>query len=748
MTTIPNRIRLGVLAGVAPVLATGLIGALPARAAEPDAVTQTTTAGAPAGTPQNAINLEEVVVTAQKRSERLIDVPMSVTAISGESLQQSGAVNYADFLPSVPGVAFAETGFLNKIFVRGLADSMSSQANSTTGIYLDEADLTESQANIGDVGTFDIARVEVLRGPQGTLYGDSSMGGTIRIITNKPDLNKFGAIVDETVSDTRHGGFNDDSNFVLNAPLIEGVLGVRLAAGYSHNDGFIDNVANGQNNINTTKTERVRFLTEYEPSEQLHVLLSYNYVDSQQNYGPYEDLGLPQYAVSRLYPELADYRMSLYGLTVNEDLGWATLTSATNYLSKYNLYVRDLTAAFLGAIQPTFPNLPANTGVGLTFQFPNTLFTQEFRLSSQTAGPLHWLVGAYYSLFKPPQGGQQVFTTSPITQGYDLYNTYHHFKTTQFAGFGELTWSATDKLDFTVGLRQFHFVVQDVNFTDGLLNGGVTPSLYQSSSDASHVLKFRTSYKITPDNLLYAQATQGFRPGGPVGPFTTQDLSDLQGLGFTAAPTQYTSDRVWDYEIGSKNEFMNGLVSLSGDVYFINWTNIQIALNLEDGSQVISNAGKATSKGFELEVGLHPITGLDLQASAALTDATFSQTFAAIDTVAGSQLPNVPRWTYALSGTYYRPLTAGVTGYLRGDLTHVGARINDLAGLPAADLFVEPQYTNLNLRVGARFSGWDTALFVNNVTNEQAIYNIRSSSPHWQSISAPRTIGLQVRKEF
>jgi iron complex outermembrane recepter protein len=205
----------------------GLIAGGSVRPALADQPADSGAGGTPASTGAGA--LEEIVITAQKRSERLIDVPMSVTAITGDGLRQQGAVNYGDYLPTVPGVSYAKTGFLDKIFIRGLADSMSSQATSTTGIYLDEANLTESQSNIGDVGTFDVARVEVLRGPQGTLYGDSSMGGTIRIITNKPDLTKFDAIFDGTLSYTDHGGLNDVGNVVLNAPIIDGILGVRFA---------------------------------------------------------------------------------------------------------------------------------------------------------------------------------------------------------------------------------------------------------------------------------------------------------------------------------------------------------------------------------------------------------------------------------------------------------------------------------------------------------------------------------------
>jgi iron complex outermembrane receptor protein len=726
----------------------GLIAGGSVRPALADQPTDSGTGGTPAAAGPGG--LEEIVITAQKRSERLIDVPMSVTAITGDSLQQGGAVNYGDYLTAIPGVSFSSTGFLDKIFIRGLADSMSSQAASTTGVYLDEADLTESQSNIGDIGTFDIARVEVLRGPQGTLYGDSSMGGTVRIITNKPDLNKFDALFDGTLSDTEHGGLNDAGNVMLNAPLIDGILGVRFAGSYSHNDGFIDNIVTGQNDINTVKTEKVRFLTEYDPFDQLKVLLSFNYVDNLQNYGPFQDIGEPRYTVARYFPEFSDYRMKLYGLTVNYDLGWSALTSATNYLDKYNQYGRDFTPADLGEVQGAFSApLPANTGVGLLFNFPNRLFTQEFRLASKIEGPFHWLVGAYYSLFKPPASGQQYVSTAPQTQDFNLYESQEYLRRDQIAGFGELTWSPTSKLDLTFGFRQFHFDVKNVDSASGYLNGGTSAPVTQSSSETSHVTKYRIAYKLTADNLVYAQAAQGYRPGGPLGSLSTEDIGDLRALGFNNTPSQYFSDKVWDYEIGSKNEFLNGLVSISGDVYYIDWTDIQVALNLADGTQIISNAGKATSKGFELETAAHPLTGLDLQASAGLTDATFNQTFAAIQTVAGAQLPNVPRWTYSFAGVYSRELAANLTGYFRSELTHVGSRLNDLAGKPASQLFVEPSYTTLNLRLGTRFSGWDTAIFVNNVTNEQGILNTKFVGfLTFQAFTTPRTVGVNVRKEL
>jgi iron complex outermembrane recepter protein len=723
---------------------TGLLGGGSAATADES------TLGSNTGTASATdVGLQEIVVTAQKRSERLSDVPASITAVTGASLQQAGAVSYGDYLNTVPGVSYAsDGGFLDKIFIRGLSDSLSSQDASTTGIYLDEAPVTESTSSIGDIGTFDVNRVEVLRGPQGTLFGESSMGGTVRIITNKPDLNNYDALVSSTLSGTEHGGLNDDVDAMVNVPLIDGTLAVRAVVGYSHNDGFIDDIATGRKDVNDLKSQRARLLVQYDPIEPLHILLSFNYIDKHQDFGPYQDLGLAQYQISRIVDEYSEYEMKLFGLTVNYDFDWATLTSATNYLDKINSYARDLTGLFLPILQSAFTTpLPPGTGVGLYYDFPNKTFSEELRLASREAGPVQWLVGAYYSLFNPYQ---DQFSTSnaPVTQNFNFYNSQNWLRLQQIAGFGELSYSPTSRLEFTAGFRQYHIESGDQNVGSGYLEGGSTVTSQEAVTETGHVAKYRISYKLTPDNLLYAQAAQGFRPGGAIGEFQSTGVAALHALGYATPPTQYSPDSLWDYEIGSKNSFLSGKLTISGSVYYIDWKDIQLALNLSDGEQFISNAGKATSKGFELETAAYPLTGLELHLSVAYTDATFGQTLADIDTIAGAPLPNVPRWTYSLSSVYTRPLSAEVNGYVRTDLNHVDSRINDLAGLPSG-VVNEAGYTLLNLRFGVQCQGWDTALFVDNATNRVAILNTEFiNPPNYQTINTPRTVGVNVRKKF
>jgi len=692
--------------------------------------------------------LEEIVVTAEKRAERLMDVPESVTAVTGESLQQAGAASYGDYLNTIPGVSYlSDGGFFDKIFIRGLADSLGSQDASTTGVYLDEAPVTESGSPVGDLGTFDISRVEVLRGPQGTLFGESSMGGTVRIITNKPVMDSTEALVSSSVSGTEHGGLNDNVDAMVNVPLINDILALRAVVGYSHNDGFIDDIATGRNDVNDLKTQRARVHLQFDPSDAVQILLSYNYVDKHQDFGPEQDLGLPRYQISRLFDEYSEYQMRLYGLTINADLGFAALTSATNYLDKPNSYARDLTGTFLPIVQSAFTTqFPSSTAVGLYYDFPNRTFTEELRLASKSTTPVQWLVGGYYSLFNPYQV-QFASTNSPLTQDFNIYTGETYLRLQQLAAFGELSYSPIDRLQLTVGLRQYHIESGSDNVSSGLLNGPTTIS-DTAVTEVGHVAKYRVSYALTPNNLVYAQAAQGFRPGGGVPAFESTGVAALQQLGYATPPTQYNPDSLWDYEIGSKNSFWSGKLTVTGSLYYIDWKQIQLALNLSDGEQFIANAGRATSKGFELETALSPVKDWELHASVGYTNATFGQTLNDVGTVAGASLPNVPRWTYSLSSIYSMPLTAAASEYFRTDLNRVDSHINDLAGL-ASGVVSQPGYTLLNLRYGIRFNDWDVALFVDNATDKVAILNTSFlDNYNYQTINTPRTIGINARKKF
>jgi iron complex outermembrane receptor protein len=344
-------------------------------------------------------------------------------------------------------------------------------------------------------------------------------------------------------------------------------------------------------------------------------------------------------------------------------------------------------------------------------------------------------------------GGVAAVTTSSLTQGSNILTVASSLYQRQVAAFGELTYTLFGKLDLTAGIRQFNFRTEDDATGSGLLEGG-TAVENVSSDQTSHVLKYRVAYHLTNDNLLYAQAAQGFRVGGGLGGFNSEDAVELKALGYATPPTQYQSDTFWNYELGSKNSFFEGRFSVSGDIYYIDWKNIQIAVNLPDGNQFIANAARAASKGAELEAQVNPVAGLELNVSGAYTNATYGDTSAASETVAGGSLPNVPRWTYSLSGTYTHVIASGYDGYLRADLRHIDSRFNDLPG-NTAGLVNQPSYTLLNLRLGFMHDGWGAALFVDNLANKVAILNTQFiGALEYQTINTPRTVGLNVKKRF
>jgi iron complex outermembrane receptor protein len=700
-----------------------------------------------------ATALPEVVVTAQKRQERAQDVPESIAVVAAPQLKAMSAVNYGDYLNSVPGVSYVDSGgFKDKIFIRGLADTMSSRVLSTTGIYLDETPVTEVDASLADFGTFDMNRIEILRGPQGTLYGSESMGGTVRIITNKPNLSQYQGDIDLIGSGTEHGGGNYNLNGMVNLPLIEDKLALRIVAGGRHDSGYVENVANDDHDANTDDATSVRALLDARPTPNLDALFTFAFQRSTDDYGPYQDIGLGLYQVDRVIPEINKSITRLYNLTFNYTLPFAVLTSATSYIDKSNYSVRDVTpyyqSLFLSSYEAdTGQNAPGNTGVGLTYAFPNRALTQEFRLTSSGGGPLHWIVGLYYNDFLPTQVQTAVTNYEPA-KGYDLYTTSTQFDRTELAEFADISFDVTEKLQIAAGVRQADYFINSNNTSSGVLNGGDTAEDDKSHESATSA-RFRADYKVTKDNLVYAQASQGFRPGGVNGLLPSTCLASAQALGYANAGAvyKYNPDSVWNYEVGSKNDFDGHKYQLNGDVYYIDWKNTEVAQNLACGDQILSNAGGATSRGVELEAQAHPLAGLDFSFGAAYTEATFNSTSASVETLKGATLPNVPKWTINGSARYTYPTPYGFDVYVFANAYYVDRRMSDLP-LSGTD-FGEPGYILANARIGLTQGAFDVAFFVKNVANTIAIINTNTDTGYdYQIINQPRTWGLEIERKF
>jgi iron complex outermembrane receptor protein len=694
-------------------------------------------------------SLDEVVVTATKRVENLEDVPISISVLNSDTLQKSGAQSFEDYLPAVPSTSYVTQGNgRDRINIRGVSSLPGDLGQSTTGIYLDEAPVGEVTGGLANLDLFDLDRVEVLRGPQGTLFGAGSMGGAIRLILAKPKLDEFSGTASLTGSETAHGGGNYDLHAVLNAPLIDQTLAMRLMVGDRRDSGFIDDPFTRHENVNSHRQESGRFELLAKPTTDLSVLLTAIFQRDTTGGNPFADIGAGPYEQTRYYPEASEYETRLVGLTVNDDFEWANFTSATNFLGKSSYFGQDVTSA-LGALAEVVTDAPLapGAGIGLANGGFNHVFSQEFRLASADRGRIRWVVGAFYSHQHVVQ--TQVFDTSFASQfaGFPaLYSGTSDFTYEQIAGFGEVNFLLTDDWTFTAGVRSAHFKNTDTETSDGLLGAGGAPQTYEDTENKT-TPKFSLQYAINPEDMVYATASQGYRIGGPNPPVPVSECAaDLAALGLAEAPGQYKPDSIWNYEVGSKNRLLDNRLTVNGAVYYIDWKNIQVSENLNCGFDFGANAGSANSKGAELEIAAKPMKGLSLTASGSLTNAQFTATLPDVGIVSGTRVPGVSRYTYDLAAEYAVEAYGG-SNFFHADYQGIGPMLNGFLTVSTTRRI--PAYELLNLRVGHSQGPWDVELFAKNVLDRRAVIYIRANSTaNYSELAQPQTIGINIQRHF
>lgn len=685
---------------------------------------------------------QEIVVTASRREERLIDLPLSIQAVSGDELAKTGAVNFADYARTVAGVSFLDNGpGRAQIFVRGVSTGgdVDTGKESTVGVYIDETPVTEGSSQ-PDLKLYDIDRVEVLRGPQGTLYGSGSLGGTVRILTNQPGFDEAAGYLQLTGSATRYGGENGSANGWINVPLGDTVA-IR-AVGYAlHNSGFLDNGFSGEKDINDEKTFGGRLALRVRPSDNLDIVLTGYYQNTKVGANNRVTDRYPALIINQSVPEPFEDRYGIVNLKIDLDLGFATLTSSTSYFDRRRYFENDIDY-FLGS-------LGAPSGFSpLTYDV--TSKTQELRLASTGAGPLRWLVGGFY-LDRDEQFNQTINFRAlppPANRGDNVFFEDTRTTTEQYAAFGELSYEILPALTATAGIRLSKANRSADQVNDGLFLGGFSRA-EGDFSESSTTPKFNLSYKPSDDSLLYVQAAKGFRTGGinpglpPCGPTCTVDVG-----------TSFGSDSLWNYEAGAKVQLFDKALALTASAFLIDWKNIQLNVNRGDGFNGFLNAGDARSKGFEFEANGRIGDHLRFGGQVTYTDATLRSVRPGVTVASpGTRLPEIARWT--ASGNAEWGTAVGVDGYayVRGDVQYVGPRPSELGptSLPVAD------YTLVNLRVGLNMGPYQFSLFANNLTDERAqlsrtrLSGVLSGAPvvlDRVTINVPRTIGVSIARSF
>lgn len=742
--------------------------------------------------PAAAAELEEVIVTATKRATGLQEIPMSISAISGDSLEHSGVTDFTDIATSVPSVSFRSAGpGRTKLNVRGI--SAATGVAPTVSFYLDEMPVqtissgstTSFAQAIIDPKMFDLERVEVLRGPQGTLYGSSSMGGTIRLITRQPVIGEFEGSTAAELSSTTGGGMNYRLNGMVNAPLGDNAA-LRLVGSYTDNDGYFDRVSSGTGetfakDVNTEQTVSVRAALRWDISDSAYIqpviFTQKTEMDGKPNFdGPGSDS--KQFAPYDA-AEPFDDEFTMASLTYGHDFNSASLLATYSRIDREFKNLEDITDVgdlFAGPGDPS-PLLPVPAFSDELVDLEDE--TIEIRLTSNSDSDWQWLVGFYRkdsvadAGYRMAQGWEALFNNG-------LANTQKLQEYEEDAFFGELTYNLNDNFSITAGLRSldYDFHSREENW------GGVFTSDSDRSganvrdeilSDSETNEKLTLTYDFGDNKQVYVSTANGIRPGGinrviprsddPNEPIGFACNQDLIALGIDD-PGAYVGDDVTNTEIGWKLLFGES-VRLNGAIYDVKWDNIQQVVTTSGtcGNNFTGNIGEASSTGVELELTAAVSSNLMLSAGIGHISSQFEKTVlspeGAIIVARGDHLADVPEITANFSFDYSVPATNGEY-YVFGSLNYVDETL-ELPGRPSDDVSpngidstnVRPDYLIADVRFGfISESGWEAALFVDNLTDETAIFGFNDaiafafpgSDPTVRN--RPRTFGVSARFNF
>jgi iron complex outermembrane receptor protein len=709
----------------------------------------------------NDTDLDVVLVTAQKVSQSLIDVPLSISVVGGGDLERVQAVNIQDYVKLVPGLQLTQaTPGFGRLVLRGINTG---GVASTVGVYVDETTLGSSSglANgailAADFDTFDIARVEVLRGPQGTLYGASSLGGVLKYVTVEPQFDSFQGRVRGTVETVDNGDMSYSGAAVANMPVSDN-LAFRASGFYRKLGGFIDSIGTAgsdvADNINDSKVTGGRASMLYKPSDAFSLRLSAyvqdidngasSVVDSDSLTGKSLYGGLTQ---SQFVPEAADVRYRVYSATAVFDVGFADLTTATSY----GTLTQDFRVDFTTLISPTLEAIFGVPNEAFNSQITRVKrFTQEVRLSSQKSERFDWLFGGYYTDEKGLID-QNVKVVTPGTLAVlpglpEIGVGTIDSKYKEYAAFANVTIKLAPRFDLTLGGRFSHNKQDEFQQTDGLLFGGASTIPGNSSEDV-FTYSVAPKFKFNDRLALYARVAKGFRPGGP---------NALAPNAPPGTPSSYNSDSIVSYEAGLKGENATRSFGFDMAAFHIDWKDIQLLARV-NGVGINTNASGAQSDGVEFSLQFRPTEGLRLSVNGAYTDAKLTEDtdLLLVGGHDGDRLPFTPKTSYSLSGDYEWSLAADRKAF-------VGASFSRLSSVPASfDAGFQaangrqrtlPSYETVDLRAGVDFSKFSIEAFARNLTNDEGKTSADSGGTPLGGIATgvirPRSFGVTVTAEF
>jgi outer membrane receptor protein involved in Fe transport len=744
--------------------------------------------------------VEEIVVTAQKRAEKLSKVPISITALGKAQLDKQGVRDIKDIARLVPGLSLQTSNELGdtNISIRGITSDTGAQ---TTGIYVDDTPIQARQEVVFSDAfpkVFDLDRVEVLRGPQGTLFGAGSEGGTVRFITPAPSLDHYSGYFRSELSFTEGGDPSYEAGGAVGGPIVPDKVGFRVSLWDRQDGGYIDRVnpVTGQlaaRNANDGNSLVSRAALLFQPIDDLTITpaVFFQRVYAGDRGYSWEDTpsGQPAPAFTN-YAQIrqpSDDTYIMPSLNIGYDFGDFTGTAITSYFrraydSTFDATSFELSGLLGGAI--TLPGSPQYLSVG-SYQMRQSNWTQEVRLTSNSTpdSRFSWVGGFYFqnnisannNTFAEPF--DLVANYLSITGGYGPGDSLYYFgeapvdgkysyidrnalQETDIAAFGTVTYQPVPGLKLSVGLRVARSKYKYDDFQDGPY-GPAAPTYYSGSKAELPVTpRFALSYQITPEQIVYATAAEGYRIGGANESVAgiASCTGDLALLGRKDVPPTFNSDSVWSYELGDKGSYLDGQLRVDASIFWINWRQIQEQVFLPDcGYYYSDNLGSAVSRGFDVQADWIAGHGLELGGNVGLTDARYTATTTDgpnILALKGDSLAS-PEWTATANAQQNFSLTTDASGYARIDYQFSGPYYrtgSDVTFAYNPNTRNAPATNFVSLRAGAKKAGWDISFFIDNVLNNHvSLYRYQDTmiSPGLRDTTyRPITVGFTAIKKF
>jgi iron complex outermembrane recepter protein len=728
----------------------------------------------------------EIVVTATRRDTSVQSAPISISALPADTLITRGIRSVDDIAYAVPGLSYTSNNDgTESLSVRGI---VAFGSTATTAYYIDETPISQLDGGTFSPRYFDIERVEVLRGPQGTLYGASAMGGAVRVITKKPNLSQFEGAVRAEGSTTKLGKESGIFDGAISIPIINDRLALRITGFYENQSGWVKNfrpvlsadpaayfdadgvpgaayaglVGPNGKRVGDEKIYGGRAALRAQPSDAITLTGSYSW-QQRKNTGfnsADTSVGLgfdgTDFRQARVVDEFRTLRSQLANFTAEVDLGTAKATSSTSYEWGKDNALRDGTSLLLGNIVGLLGTVPSNasgqSGVAISSNQSKRSFTQEVRLVSTGDGPFNWIFGGFYNKAKlrqiqdVPVFGLATVLGEDLAPNDSVGGSFVEKPYREFSVFGEAGYKFSDAFNATVGVRRYQVRSGASGGATGLISGGVPLNPLKSETDRGLTYKALLNFKPAEDVLLFTSYTTGYRPGGSNPPRLLGDTY----------PDGFKSDKLAQYELGWKTRFLERALTFNGAIFYIDWKDIPTGATSPSGIGFTFNGPKARTYGGEAEIVLRPTKGLDFSMGLTVLDAKFAADFDQNDVTVnkGDLLPNVPKYTVNAALNYEWAIGSNSSANFNANVAHVSSR-RETADQGVAPL---PGFVTAGLSAGIDFGKIGVSIFARNLFDERARVGnsvvgneIAGGSLFDQSrlsFIQPRTLGASVQLAF